>query len=175
MYSMELKKISKADKTNPNNVRLFVELGMDSKESSPFSRLSSDDEVLIIPKRKASLEFIDKNLLGKYISYLRLEEKTQFCMFFEGIVQKNNKKYWGGDEPDDCKFVIVDYSENEEGEIADTFDHLEDVFDLKVIESKQKRFTKTECLNKRCRKSFSESFKYCPYCGHKKIVLKKGE
>ena len=151
---MEIKTITKTD-----GKRLFVEISKNLKTSSTLPEIKKGDEVLLLPIRKLSNL---NNLLGKYIKYLELEEETQFAMFFEGILDKNQKKYWQEDDDEEfrkSKYVLVGPND----EIEDTFDDLNDVFDLEVMEGKEKQFKKTTCH--KCKKQILLSHKFCPHCG----------
>lgn len=173
----EIKPITKTDGS-----RLFVEIGKKFRNANPLLPVvKKGDEVLVVTKHSLGNMFIEKKLLGKYIRYYELvaEDSHLSLRSFEGKVVRYatsaHARVEGIQDVDLKRFLLVDYSstENPSGEIVCSFDWLENCYGLEVLPDKLAQFEKTTCSRPRCRKVFSKSFKFCPYCSEKNSDYRK--
>ena len=165
---MEIRKITKTDK---DGKRLFLEIGKSMKESDKLPALKKGDEILLMPIRKLSAKQME-SLIGKYVKFFDISEEESFALCFEGVIKKNDPKFWEKEDGEDikkCKYTLID---PEIGAI-DFFDDLNDVFDLQVIPGREKYVDKVNCY--KCKKQYFEAYKYCPHCGKYNKLYKKEE
>jgi hypothetical protein len=159
---MEVRKITKTD-----GQRLFVEISTGLKEGKQgLPSIKKGDEVLVTPIRKLSAQQM-QNLVGKYVSYWDIDPEEGTVLFFDGEIQKNDEKFWDEEEPEDGKYVLIDYALRPDGKgvAIDSFDDLNDVFDLKILQKETQ--ARVKCNNPRCKKEFIKKYMYCPHCGSK--------
>ena len=107
-------------------------------------------------------------LVGKYVKYYNISEEEDFAMCFEGTIEYNDKKFWDDNEPPEGKYVLID----PELGAMESFDDLNDVFDLQVIHGKERFFTKVKCW--KCGEQIIEAHKFCPHCGKKNKYYREG-
>lgn len=164
---MELRKITKTDKEGK---RLFVEIGKRMKGGDNLPALKRGDEVLLLPVRKLTEKQLD-SLIDKYIKFFDIDDDDSFALCFEGVVKLNKKEFWDENEEDSIqnKYVLID---PDLGPI-DSFNNLDNVFDLQVISGKERYVNKVTCL--KCKKQFFEAYKFCPHCGKKNKLFKNEE
>ena len=155
---MEIRKITKTDK---DGKRLFIELGKSMKEGDKLPVLKKGDEILLMPVRKLSAKQME-SLMGKYVKFLDINEGESFALYSEGVIKKNDPKYWDEEDSDDVKEYKYALIDPEIG-AADFFDDLNHVFDLQVIPGREKYVNKINCY--KCKKQFFEAYKFCPHCG----------
>lgn len=150
---------------------MFVELSKGVREGkNSVPGLKTGDEVLIIPKYVLDKQKIEKVMLNKYVRYAMFEPEDDDVSMFtvEGILERKSAK-WEKEADEPLKeYVLVDYSEDPEGIIQDTFDERETFWNLEVLPEKQRLFDRTDCSTPRCRKrkiKILRSNRYCPHCG----------
>jgi hypothetical protein len=196
-YCMETKKITKTD-----GKRMFVEL---SKEmitpKSGLPPLQKGDEVLIIPQRKFTDEFLIK-MIGKKMKCVLLFELFGSISYskYEGIVVEYKEDFWpkhdstGFDEEDYLNFCkekgIEPYGENNcktftllkygpstpNGEPILNFSakKLSSYCNVQFMEPPKPRKDRwTKCSNQKCKLDISIYHKFCPGCGRKNKFYQK--
>lgn len=165
---MEIRPITKSDKAGK---RLFVEISKGIREGkNGMPGLKQGDELLIVPKYILDKQRIEKTILGKYVRYACYEPDDDDVSMFtvEGIVERKSAK-WEDDADEPLKeYVLIDYSEDPEGFVQDTFNAGETFWNLEVLPDKQRLFDRTDCTSPRCRKrkiKIPRAHRYCPHCG----------
>ena len=157
---MESRKITKTDK---GGKRLFVEIGRGIKDAPGLPKLKKEDRMLLLPQRNLTKSELEK-LIGQYISFFIDEGKD--LVFYEGILRKNEPKFWKNQKMLEGDYVLLDcFLDEEEPILVLDLDDINHYFDLQVITDAATELKGVECYNPKCKKKFSISFKYCPHCG----------
>lgn len=166
---MELKKITRTDK---GGKRLFIEIGKSMKNASTLPALKKGDSILLLPSRILTAQQME-SLVGKYVKFFDINDVDAYALCFEGVIKKNKKEFWEEDDSEDIKkrkYALID---PELGPM-DSFDDLNDVYDLQILPGREKYVNKINCY--KCKKQFFEAYKYCPYCGkYNKAYKLEGE